>query len=201
MKWEGGYLFYFSSTSLSILIWLLHSQGIIEYLRFLLISFRGDSSRESGHPQASFLFKWRDSLFHYRLSQKFGLRISAWDLLGACFFKMSPPYTYSTCVSKDEACVSTILISPSDSSSQKNVSFKMTTCDLGEWQWNMYNIIYEMNRQSRFDVWYRMLGAGALGWPRGMVLGRRWEGGSGWGTHVYPWQIHVDVWQQYNIVK
>ena len=20
-------------------------------------------------------------------------------------------------------------------------------------------------------------------------------GGSGWGTHVYPWQIHVTVWQ------
>ena len=30
--------------------------------------------------------------------------------------------------------------------------------------------------------------------------GRR--GGSGWGTHVHPWWIHVDVWQnQYNIVK
>ena len=29
-----------------------------------------------------------------------------------------------------------------------------------------------------------------------------WEGGSGWGTSVYPWRIHVDVWQnQYNIVK
>ena len=28
------------------------------------------------------------------------------------------------------------------------------------------------------------------------------EGGPGWGTHVHPWQIHVDVWQnQYNIVK
>ena len=27
-------------------------------------------------------------------------------------------------------------------------------------------------------------------------------GGSGWGTRVHPWQIHVDVWQnQYNIVK
>ena len=27
-------------------------------------------------------------------------------------------------------------------------------------------------------------------------------GGSGWGTCVHPWQIHVDVWQnQYNIVK
>ena len=47
-----------------------------------------------------------------------------------------------------------------------------------------------------------MLGAGALGWPRGMVQGGRWEGGSGLGTRVHPWWIHVDVWQnQYNIVK
>ena len=67
--------------------------------------------------------------------------------------------------------------------------------DLGEWHWNMYNIIYETNRQSRFDAWYRMLGAGALGWPRRMVWGGRWEGGSGWGTHVYLWRIHVYVWQ------
>ena len=32
-----------------------------------------------------------------------------------------------------------------------------------------------------------------------------WEGagrGSGWGAHVYPWLIHVSVWQNhYNIVK
>ena len=28
------------------------------------------------------------------------------------------------------------------------------------------------------------------------------EEGSGWGTHVYLWRIHVDIWQnQYNIVK
>ena len=27
--------------------------------------------------------------------------------------------------------------------------------------------------------------------PEGMVQGGRWEGGSGWGTHVHPWQIHV----------
>ena len=51
------------------------------------------------------------------------------------------------------------------------------------------------NRQSRFNAWYRMLGAGALGWPRGMVQGGRREGSSGWGTCVYLWQIHVDVWQ------
>ena len=47
-----------------------------------------------------------------------------------------------------------------------------------------------------------MLGAGALGLPRGMVWGGRTEEGSGWGTHVYLWRIHVDIWQnQYNIVK
>ena len=38
--------------------------------------------------------------------------------------------------------------------------------------------------------------------PRGMVRGGRREEGSGWGTRVYLWQIHVDIWQnQYNIVK
>ena len=47
-----------------------------------------------------------------------------------------------------------------------------------------------------------MLGAGALEGPRGMVWGRRREKGSGWGTHVYLWWIHFDIWQnQYNIVK
>ena len=47
-----------------------------------------------------------------------------------------------------------------------------------------------------------MLGAGAMGRLRGMVWGGRREEGSGWGTHVYLWQIHFDIWQnQYNIVK
>ena len=40
------------------------------------------------------------------------------------------------------------------------------------------------------------LGAGALGRPRGMGQGRRWEGGSGLATHVNPWLIHVNVWQK-----
>ena len=74
--------------------------------------------------------------------------------------------------------------------------------DLGEWHWNMYNIIYETSRQSRFDARYWMLGAGSLRRPRGMVWGGRRKEGSGWGTHVYLWQIHFDIWQnQYNIVK
>ena len=38
--------------------------------------------------------------------------------------------------------------------------------------------------------------AGALGIPKGMGCGGRREGGSGWGTHVNPWLIHVNVWQK-----
>ena len=41
-----------------------------------------------------------------------------------------------------------------------------------------------------------------LGRPRTMVWGGRREEGSRWGTHVYLWRIHFDIWQnQYNIVK
>ena len=42
----------------------------------------------------------------------------------------------------------------------------------------------------------QVLRTGALGRPRGMGWGERWEGGSGWGTHVNPWLIHVNVWQK-----
>ena len=35
-----------------------------------------------------------------------------------------------------------------------------------------------------------------------MEWGRRREEGSGWGTHVYLWQIYFDIWQnQYSSVK
>ena len=42
----------------------------------------------------------------------------------------------------------------------------------------------------------QVLGAGALGRPRGMGWGGRREGGWGWGTHTNPWLIHVNVWQK-----
>ena len=41
---------------------------------------------------------------------------------------------------------------------------------------------------------------GAQGWCTGVTLwvGVGWEmgGGSGWGTQVHPWQMHVNVWQK-----
>ena len=42
----------------------------------------------------------------------------------------------------------------------------------------------------------QVLRAGALGRPRRMGWEGRQEGGSGWGTHVNPWLIHVSVWQK-----
>ena len=42
----------------------------------------------------------------------------------------------------------------------------------------------------------QVLRPGALGRPRGMGWRGRREGGSGWGTHVNPWLIHVSVWQK-----
>ena len=42
----------------------------------------------------------------------------------------------------------------------------------------------------------QVLRAGALGRPRGMGWGGRREGRLGWGTHVNPWLIHVNVRQK-----
>ena len=42
----------------------------------------------------------------------------------------------------------------------------------------------------------QVLGPGALGRPRGIGWRGRWEGGSGWGIHVNPGLIHVNVWQK-----
>ena len=36
----------------------------------------------------------------------------------------------------------------------------------------------------------------ALGRAKGIGLRGRWEGGLGWGIHVNPWLINVNVWQK-----
>ena len=42
----------------------------------------------------------------------------------------------------------------------------------------------------------QVLRAWALGRPRGMGWRGRQKGESGWGTHVHPWLIRVNVWQK-----
>ena len=58
--------------------------------------------------------------------------------------------------------------------------------------WETYMQVRKQQLELDMD-W--MLGAGALGRPRGMVWGGRRDEGSGWGTHVYLWRIHFDIWQ------
>ena len=38
--------------------------------------------------------------------------------------------------------------------------------------------------------------AWCTGKSQGIRWRGRWEGGSGWGIHVTPWLIHVNVWQK-----
>ena len=53
---------------------------------------------------------------------------------------------------------------------------------------------------NRLPVQVQCMRQGAQGWCTGMTLrdgmGREMGGGSGWGTHVHPWLIHVNVWQK-----
>ena len=60
------------------------------------------------------------------------------------------------------------------------------------------HVYYHMWNRSPVQV--RCMRQGAQGWCTGMTLGdgmgRRWERGSGWGTQVHPWLIHVNLWQK-----
>ena len=68
--------------------------------------------------------------------------------------------------------------------------------DMREQHWNMYIIKCETDHQSQVGCIRQVLGAGALGRPRGMGWGGRWEGCSRWGTHINQWLIHVNIWQK-----
>ena len=64
------------------------------------------------------------------------------------------------------------------------------------------HVKYHIWNESPVQVWCMILDA--WGWCPGTTQrdGTGREEGSGWGTRVYLWRIHVDIWQnQYNIVK
>ena len=68
----------------------------------------------------------------------------------------------------------------------------------------MKHVYYQMRNRSPVQV--QCMSQGAQGWCTGMTLregmGKEWEGVSGWGKHVHPGLIHVNVWKNhYNIVK
>ena len=68
----------------------------------------------------------------------------------------------------------------------------------------MKHVKCHMGNESPVQV--RCMIQDAWGWCIGMTqrdgMVREFGGGSGWGTHVHPWQIQVNVWQnQYNVVK
>ena len=52
----------------------------------------------------------------------------------------------------------------------------------------------------RYHLFCRCMRQGAQDWCTGMTLrdgmGRQVGGGSGWGTHVNPLLIHINVWQK-----
>ena len=57
---------------------------------------------------------------------------------------------------------------------------------------NMYIIKCETDRQSRLNEWDKC--SALVHWDD--PVGWDGEGGSGWGTHVNLWLIHVNVWQR-----
>ena len=67
---------------------------------------------------------------------------------------------------------------------------------------HIYIIICEIDCQSRFYAWDRVLRAGALGWSRGMGRGGKWEGvQEGGHMYIHGWFMSMYGKNHHNIVK
>ena len=73
--------------------------------------------------------------------------------------------------------------------------------DLRERHWNMYITICEIDDQYKFNAWSRTLKAGALGRPRGMGWGGRWEVQDGGHMYTHDWFMSMPGKNNHNIVK
>ena len=65
-----------------------------------------------------------------------------------------------------------------------------------EQHWDMYITICKMDEHWKFNSWSRTLKASALGQPRRMGWGGKWERVQDGRTYVHPWLIHISVWQK-----
>ena len=67
----------------------------------------------------------------------------------------------------------------------------------------LYTTICKVDSQWEFVVWYREPKAGALGQPRGVGWGRKWEGSLGGRRHMYTygWFMLTYGRSHHNIVK
>ena len=65
------------------------------------------------------------------------------------------------------------------------------------WEAHLYR--YQLTKEVAVDcLTFTLLYCSVYSWQSKIhlpVLGR-WEGGSGWGTHIKPWLTHVNVWQK-----
>ena len=64
------------------------------------------------------------------------------------------------------------------------ISVPWTEIELDSQQWKLWVLTTELPGDSPFKTR-----------PRGIGWRGRWEGGSGWGIHVIPWLIDINVWQ------
>ena len=63
----------------------------------------------------------------------------------------------------------------------------------------MYIIICEVDRHASPGSMHETGCSGLVHWDDPEGWGRE-GGGSGWGIHVHPWLIHVNVWQKTTII-
>ena len=72
----------------------------------------------------------------------------------------------------------------------------LSNCGAEKDTWETFGLQGGWNRSpAQVGCMRQALGPGARGKPRGSGWRGRWEGGSGWRTHVNPWLFHFNVWQ------
>ena len=76
--------------------------------------------------------------------------------------------------------------------------------DRGAWPATVHRVAKSQTRLKWLSTQHTSAWNFSIKRPRGIGWRGRWEGWSGWGTHVNPWLFHFNVWQnplQYKKLK